>query len=53
MIRAAGLEAVYAEFPEDVLAAAQYARDNRGGFAGPADPYAEPFPPMFVPEGGK
>lgn len=46
MARAAGLEKALAEFPEDVAAAAAQALNNAGAIQVPADPAAEPWPPM-------
>jgi len=46
LARAAGLEKALAEFPEDVLAAAAQALNNAGAVQVPADPAAEPWPPM-------
>ena len=46
LARAAGLEKALAEFPDDVNAAAEQALGNQGGIAYPADPAAEPWPPM-------
>lgn len=46
LARAAGLDKALAEFPDDVAAAAEQALGNKGGIAYPADPAAEPWPPM-------
>jgi hypothetical protein len=46
LARAAGLEKALAEFPDDVLAAAAQALNNAGAVQVPADPAAEPWPPM-------
>ena len=46
LARAAGLEKALAEFPDDVLAAAEQALNNAGAVQVPADPAAEPWPPM-------
>jgi len=46
LARAAGLEKALGEFPDDVTAAAEQALGNKGGIAFPADPAAEPWPPM-------
>ncbi len=46
LARAAGLEKALAEFPADVTAAAEQALGNQAGIAFPADPAAEPWPPM-------
>jgi len=44
--RAAGLEIALRDFPDDVAAAAALAAGQAGGIAYPADPAAEPWPPM-------
>ena len=46
LARAAGLDKAVAEFPDDVLAAAQQAFGNAGAIAVPTDPTIEPWPPM-------
>lgn len=46
LARAAGLEKALAEFPDDVAIAAAQALDNAGAVQDPADPAAEPWPPM-------
>ncbi len=46
LARAAGLEKALKEFPDDVATAAQQALDNAGAVKFPADPRAEPWPPM-------
>ena len=46
LAQAAGLGKALAEFPDDVALAAQQALGNQGGIAFPADPAAEPWPPM-------
>ena len=46
LARAAGLDIAVADFPEDVLAAAQQAFGNAGGINVPTDPADEPWPPM-------
>jgi hypothetical protein len=46
LAHAAGLDKAMAEFPEDVLAAAEQALGNRDGIQYPTDPAAEPWPPM-------
>ena len=46
MVRIAGLELALRDFREDVVAAASEALAKRGGFVEPADPAAEPWPPM-------
>jgi uncharacterized protein YihD (DUF1040 family) len=42
----AGLEKALAEFPDDVAIAAAQALGNQGAIHYPADPAAEPWPPM-------
>jgi hypothetical protein len=51
LAKAAGLEKALAEFPEDVAAAAAQAMNNAGAVRYPADPAAEPRPPMRAGEG--
>jgi hypothetical protein len=51
LAKAAGLEKALAEFPEDVAAAAAQAMNNAGAVRYPADPAAEPWPPMRAGEG--
>ena len=46
LARAAGLDKALAEYPDDVFAAARQARNHAGGITFPADPAAEPWPPM-------
>ena len=46
LAKSAGLEKALAEFPDDVIAAAEQALGNRSGIAYPTDPAAEPWPPM-------
>jgi hypothetical protein len=46
LARAAGLDKALSEFPGDVQAAAEQALNNAGAFQVPADPAAEPWPPM-------
>jgi hypothetical protein len=46
LARAAGLDKALAEFPDDVQAAAEQALNNAGAIQVPADPAAEPWPPM-------
>jgi hypothetical protein len=46
LARAAGLDKAVAEFPEDVIAAAQQAFGNAGAFTVPTNPADEPWPPM-------
>jgi hypothetical protein len=49
LVRLAGLKIALADFPEDVAAAAAIAAQARAGFTPPADPAAEPWPPMRAP----
>ena len=42
----AGLERALAEFPDDVAIAAAQALGNQGAIQYPAEPAAEPWPPM-------
>jgi hypothetical protein len=51
LARAAGLDKALTEFPEDVALAAQQALGNQGAIEYPADPAAEPWPPMRVGSG--
>ena len=46
LARAAGLDKALAMFPDDVAAAAEQALRNAGVVKVPADPAAEPWPPM-------
>ncbi len=46
LARAAGLDKALAAFPDDVRAAAEQALNNAGVVQVPADPAAEPWPPM-------
>jgi thiamine pyrophosphate-dependent acetolactate synthase large subunit-like protein len=46
LTRAAGLDKALATFPDDVEAAAEQALKNAGVIRVPADPAAEPWPPM-------
>jgi hypothetical protein len=46
LAQVAGLDRALAEFPEDVAAAAEQALGNKDAIAYPADPAAEPWPPM-------
>lgn len=48
LARIAGLEKAIRLFPDDVVAAAQLARDAAAGFTAPSDPAAEPWPPMSL-----
>ena len=51
LAHAAGLDKAFAEFPDDVAAAAEQALGNQGGINYPADPAAEPWPPMRAGKG--
>jgi hypothetical protein len=51
LARRAGLAKALAEFPDDVAAAAKQAADVADRIARPADPEAEPWPPMRVGAG--
>ncbi len=46
LAKQAGLDKALAEFPDDVIAAAEQALGNKGGIAYPTDPADEPWPPM-------
>ena len=46
LARLAGLEQALTAFPEDVQAAAAQALGHREAMPAPADPAAEPWPPM-------
>jgi hypothetical protein len=46
LARRAGLDKALAEFPEDVAAAAEQANGAAAKIKVPADPRAEPWPPM-------
>jgi hypothetical protein len=46
LARRAGLEKALAEFPEDVAAAVEQAGGAVARMKAPADPRAEPWPPM-------
>ncbi|HYC48726.1 MAG TPA: hypothetical protein VED01_24885 [Burkholderiales bacterium] len=46
LARAAGLDKIIAEFPEELVAAAKVAGDARSAFAAPDDAAIEPWPPM-------
>jgi hypothetical protein len=48
LARAAGLDKALAEFPEDVAAAAAQAENTGHAIRYPAEPTAEPWPPMRV-----
>ena len=51
LARRAGLANALKEFPEDVTAAARQADDVAAKIKAPADPRAEPWPPMRAGEG--
>ena len=51
LARRAGLAKALAEFPEDVAAAAKQASDVVSKIKQPADPAAEPWPPMRAGRG--
>ena len=46
LAKRAGLEKALAEFPDDVAAAAEQAASVAARIKPPADPRAEPWPPM-------
>ena len=46
LVRRTGLARALAEFPEDVMVAAKQAADVAQKIKRPADPTAEPWPPM-------
>ena len=46
LVRRAGLDKALAEFPDDVAAAAEQAGNLVERMKAPADPRAEPWPPM-------
>ena len=46
LVRAAGLEKALAEYPDDVMAAAEQSLNNAGAVNVPTNPAAEPWPPM-------
>jgi hypothetical protein len=46
LARRAGLDKALAEFPDDVAAAAEQAGSAAARMKAPADPRAEPWPPM-------
>jgi hypothetical protein len=48
LARRAGLDKALAQFPDDVAAAATQADGVAGRVNAPADPAAEPWPPMRV-----
>ena len=51
LARLAGLDKALAEFPDDVAAAAEQAAAVAARIKPPADPRAEPWPPMRTGEG--
>jgi hypothetical protein len=51
LARRAGLDKALMEFPEDVAAAAEQATSAVAKIKTPADPRAEPWPPMRVGAG--
>lgn len=51
LARRAGLQKALAEFPDDVEAAAKQAAGAVEKMKAPADPRAEPWPPMRAGEG--
>ena len=51
LARRAGLDKALAEFPDDVTAAATQATGSVARMNAPADPRAEPWPPMRVGAG--
>ena len=51
LARRAGLDKALAEHPEDVLAAATQAAGSARRIKAPADPRAEPWPPMRAGDG--
>ena len=51
LARRAGLDRALAEFPDDVAAAAAQASNTSRAIASPADPRAEPWPPMKAGDG--
>jgi hypothetical protein len=51
LARRAGLDKALAEFPEDVAAAAEQASGAVARMKAPADPRAEPWPPMRAGRG--
>jgi hypothetical protein len=46
LARRAGLDKALAEFPEDVVAAAEQASGSLARMKAPTEPRAEPWPPM-------
>jgi hypothetical protein len=51
LARRAGLDKALAEFPDDVVAAAEQASGSASKLKAPTDPRAEPWPPMRVGTG--
>ncbi len=51
LARRAGLDKALAQFPDDVAAAAKQAAIVAGKIKSPADPRAEPWPPMRAGDG--
>lgn len=51
LARRAGLDKALADFPQDVAAAAAQAGGAREKMKAPADPRAEPWPPMRAGDG--
>lgn len=51
LARRAGLEKALLEFPGDVAAAAEQAINIVARIKAPADPHAEPWPPMRAGDG--
>ena len=51
LAKRAGLEKALAEFPDDVAAAAEQAVGVAARVKAPADPRAEPWPPMRAGDG--
>ena len=51
LARRAGLDKALAEFPDDVAAAVTQAAGVVQKIKAPADPYAEPWPPMRAGDG--
>jgi len=51
LARRAGLDKALAEFPDDVAAAAQQANSAVARMQAPAEPRAEPWPPMRPGDG--
>jgi hypothetical protein len=51
LARRAGLDKALAEFPDDVAAAAEQASSALARMQAPAEPRAEPWPPMRAGDG--